>query len=104
MQSTNNFISAIITLFSTLTFVAILVVIFGVIIRRQKKLRKKQRPKNEKNHNQFKFDDGVQNYENEIFENEENSYEMINYDQIYQNESKFEANTSKTVEYLDIFE
>ncbi len=95
----------IITLFSTLAFVAILVVIFGVIIRRRKKSRKKQRPINEKRENEIKFDDGLGKYDDIICENEDNSYEIINYeldnygirvyDDINQNESKIEANPVK---------
>ncbi len=104
----------IIILFLTLAFVAIFVVIFGVIIRRRKKSRKKQRPKNEKHENEFKFDDGLQNYDQIINGNEVNAYEINNYelddydigvyDEINENESKIEANTSKTVGYLEIFE
>jgi hypothetical protein len=100
----------IITLFLTLAFVAILVAIFGVIIRRRKKSRKKQRPKNEKHENEFKFDDGLGKYDDIICENEDNSYEIINYeldncdirvyDDINQNESKIEANN--IVKYLQI--
>ncbi len=70
-----------------------------------------QRPKNE---NEFKFDDGLQNYDQIINRNEVNSYEIINYeldnygigvyDEINQNESKIEANMSKTLGYLQIFE
>ncbi len=109
MQSTNgHFLTAIITLFSTLVFVVILVVIFGVIIRRRKESRKKQRSKNE---NEFEFDNGLQIYDT-INENEVNTYEKINYelidcdigvyDKINQNGSKIESNTSKTNEYLEI--
>jgi hypothetical protein len=76
-------------------------VIFGVIIRRRKESRKKQRPRNE---NEFKFDNGLEKYDDIIYENEENSYEMIDYYEINENESKIESNTSKTVEYLKIFE
>ncbi len=112
MQSTSgHFLPAIITLFSALAFVPILVVIFGVIIRRRKESIKKQRPKNE---NEFEFDDGLQNYDQIINRNEVNSYQIINYeldnygigvyDEINENKQKIEANTSKTVGYLQIFE
>ncbi len=115
MQSTNgHFLSVIITLFSTLAFVEILVVIFGLIIRRRKESIKKQRPKNEKHESEFKFDDGLGNYDHIINGNEVHTYEIINYeldnygirvyDEINENESKIEANTSKTVGYLEIFE
>jgi hypothetical protein len=86
------------------------VAIFGVIIRHRKKSRKKQRPKNEKHENEFKFDDGLGKYDDIICENEDNSYEIINYeldncdirvyDHINQNESKIEANN--IVKYLQI--
>ncbi len=103
MQSkSSHFLTAIITLFSTLAFAAILVVIFGVIIRRRKESRKKQRPRNEKHENEYKFDDGLGKYDEIILENEENFYEIVNYDEINQNESKIEANTSKSLEYLEI--
>jgi hypothetical protein len=102
LQSTSGyFLPVIITLFSTLAFAAILVVIFGVIIRRRKESRKKRRPKDE---NEFKFDDGLEKYDEIIYENEENSYEIINYYVINQNKSKIESNTSQTLEYLEIFE
>ncbi len=115
MQSTSgHFLPAIIILFSVLAFVPILVVIIGVIIRRRKESIKKQRLKNEKHENQFQFHDGLRNYGDIINENEENSYETINYeldnygisvyDEINQNESKVEANKSKTVKYLKVFE
>ncbi len=60
-------------------------VIFGVIIRRRKESRKKQRSRNE---NEFKFDYGLERYDNIIYENEENFYEIVNYDEINQIESK----------------
>jgi hypothetical protein len=112
VQSTSgHFLPAIITVFSVLALFPILVVIFGVIIRRRKESIKMQRPKNE---NEFKFDDGLQNYDQIINRNEVNSYEIINYeldnygigvyDEINQNESKIEANMSKTLGYLQIFE
>jgi hypothetical protein len=115
VQSTSgHFLLAIITLFSALAFVPILVVIFGLIIRRRKESISKQRSKNEKHENEFRYDDGLQNYDQITNGNEVNSYEMINYeldnygigvyDEINENESKIEANTSKTVEYLQIFE
>jgi hypothetical protein len=107
------FLPVIITLFSTLAFVAILVVIFGVIVRRRKESSKREGPKNEKHENEHNFDDGLRNYDI-IYENEENSYEIMNYefdgyhigvyDQINENESKIEANTSKAVEYLEMSE
>jgi hypothetical protein len=105
-----QFLPVIITLFSTLAFAAILVVIFGVIIRRRKESRKKQRQRNEKHENKFKFDDGLERYDDIIYENEENTYEIANYDEvgkydeINENESKIEADTSKTVEYLEVLE
>jgi hypothetical protein len=77
------------------------VVIFGVIIRHRKESIKKQRPKNE---NEFKFDDGLQKYDEIIHENEDNYYEAVNYYEINENESKIKANTSKTLEYLEIFD
>ncbi len=105
MQSTSGyFLPVIITLFSTLAFAVILVVIFGAIIRRRKELIKKQRQKNNKHENEYKFDNGFEKYDDIIYENEENSYEMVNYYEINENESKIESNTSKTVEYLEIFE
>ncbi len=76
-------------------------VIFGVIIRHRKESIKKQRPKNE---NEFKFDDGLQKYDEIIHENEDNYYEAVNYYEINENESKIKANTSKTLEYLEIFD
>jgi len=114
VQSTSgHFLPVIITLFSTLAFVAILVVIFGIIIRRRKESIKKQRPKNEKNHNhnQFTFDDGLEEYDI-INGNEENSYETPNYelDNCY-TEAYDEINyddlnvvTNETVKYTQIFE
>ncbi len=64
--------------------------------------------------NEFKFDDGLGKYDDNIYENEENPYDIINYkldnygirvyDDINQNESKIEANTSQTREYLEISE
>jgi flagellar biosynthesis/type III secretory pathway M-ring protein FliF/YscJ len=105
VQSTSGyFLPVIITLFSTLAFAVILVVIFGAIIRRRKELIKKQRQKNNKHENEYKFDNGFEKYDDIIYENEENSYEMVNYYEINENESKIESNTSKTVEYLEIFE
>ncbi len=105
MQSTSgHFLPVIITLFSTLALVPILVVIFGLIIRRRKELIKKQRLKNENHENEYKFDDGLQNYDQIIDGNEENSYEMLNYEEINQNESNIETNARKTVGYLEIFE
>ncbi len=104
MQTSGYFIRVIITLFSTLAFAAILVVIFGVIIRRRKESRKKQRTKNEKHGDQCKFDDGLANYDDIIYENEENTYEIVNYYEINEKESKIVSNTSKTVEYLEMFE
>ncbi len=104
MQTSGYFIRVVITLFSTLVFAAILVVIFGVIIRRRKESRKKQRQKNEKHENEYKFDDGLRNYDDIIYENEENTYEIVNYYEINENESKIESNTSKTVGYIEIFE
>jgi hypothetical protein len=75
VQSTRGyFLPVIITLFSTLDFAAILVVIFLVIIRSRKKSIKKQRPNNEKHENQFIFDGGLQKYDDVIDENEENCY------------------------------
>jgi hypothetical protein len=115
VQSTSDhLLSIIITLFSTLAFAVILVVIFGVIIRCRKASIKNQRPKNEKhhNHNQFKFDDGLEKYDDIINGNEENSYETPNYksDKCY-TEAYDEINyddlnvvTNETVKYLEIFE
>ncbi len=112
MQSTSGHFLLVIITFSTLAFVAILVVIFGVIIRRRKESIKKQRPKNKKNHNQFTFDDGLEKYYDIINENEENSYETPNYelDNCY-TEAYDEINydhmnvvTNETVKYLEIFE
>ncbi len=111
MQSTSgHFLPVIITIFSALAFAAILLVIFGVIIRRRKESIKKQRTKNKKHDNQFKFDDGFEKYDDITDGNEMNSYEAFNYeidgydtgvyDKINQNESKIEAN--KTVEYLEM--
>jgi hypothetical protein len=83
VQSTSgHFLPVIITLFSTLALVPILVVIFGLIIRRRKELIKKQRLKSENHENEYKFDDGLQNYDQIIDGNEENSYEMLNYEEI----------------------
>jgi len=102
------FLTAIITFFTTVAFGAILVVIFGVIIRRRKESIKNQRQKDERHNNEYKFDDGLQKYDDIIHENEENTYEIVNYDEIgkydeiNENESKIEANTSKTNEYLEI--
>jgi hypothetical protein len=86
-SKSGHFLPVIITLFSTLAFVAILVVIFSVIIRLRKESIKKQRPKNEKhhNHNQFKFDDGLEKYDDIIYKNEEISYDMITYYEINEN-------------------
>ncbi len=81
MQPTSGHFLPVIITFSTLAFTAILVVIFRVIIRRR-----------------------LEKYDDIIFENEENSYEMINYDEINENESKIEANISKNPEYLEIYE
>ncbi len=79
MQSTSgHFLPVIITLFSTLAFVAILVVIFGVVIRRRKESIKNQRPKYEKHENEFKFDHGPANYDQIINGNEVNSYKLDN--------------------------
>ncbi len=72
-----------------------------MIIRHRKESIKKQRPKNE---NEFKFDDGLQKYDEIIHENEDNYYEAVNYYEINENESKIKANTSKTLEYLEIFD
>jgi hypothetical protein len=58
------------------------VVIFGVIIRRRKESRKKQRSQNEKHENEFKFDNGLERYDDIIYENEENCYEIVNYYEI----------------------
>jgi hypothetical protein len=99
--TSSNFLRVIITLFLTLAFAAILVVIFGVIIRRRKESIKKKRPRNE---NEFIFDDGLANYDHINYENEENSYEMVNYYEINENESNIEANISQTSKYLEIFE
>ncbi len=75
-------------------------------------MRKKQRPINETHENEFKFDDGLGKYDDIIYGNEENPYEIINYeldnygirvyDDINQNESKIEAN--KAVKYLELSE
>jgi predicted PurR-regulated permease PerM len=93
VQSTNgHFLPAIITLFSTLALVPILVVVFGLIIRRRKELIKKRRTKNENEWTEI------------INANEENSYEMVNYYEINENDSKIESNTNKTVKYLEIIE
>ncbi len=100
MQSTSGHFLPVIITFSALGFAAILVVIFGMIIKRRKESIKKQRPKNE---NEFEFDDGLEKYDDIINENEENSYEMVNYCEMNYNESKIESNYSKTVEYLEIF-
>ncbi len=108
-QSTSGlFLPVIITLFSTLAFAAILVVIFGVIIWRRKESRKKQRLRNERHHNQYKFDNGFEKYDDIIHKNEDNIYDLPNYYEINQNESKIEANTSKintskTSQYLEIY-
>ncbi len=100
MQPTiSHFLRVIITLFSTLAFA---VVIFGVIIWRRKESRKKQRPRNERHHNQYKFDNGLEKYDDIIHDNEENTYDLPNYYGINLNESKIEANTSQTSEYLEI--
>jgi hypothetical protein len=81
VQSTSgHFLRVIITSFLTLAFVAILMVIFEVIIRRRKKSIKKQRSKNAKHENEFKFDDGLQNYDQIINGNEVNAYEINNYE------------------------
>ncbi len=94
VQSTSDhLLSIIITLFSTLAFAVILVVIFGVIIRCRKASIKKQRPIKENYDNEFKPDDELANYE-VIPENEEHFYEIVNYEKINPNESK--------VEYLKI--
>jgi hypothetical protein len=100
VQSTSGHFLPVIITFSALGFAAILVVIFGMIIKRRKESIKKQRPKNE---NEFEFDDGLEKYDDIINENEENSYEMVNYCEMNYNESKIESNYSKTVEYLEIF-
>ncbi len=105
MQSTSgHLLPVIITLFSTVAFVAILVVIFGVIVRRRKESRKKRRQKNQMYEYEYKFDDGLQNYDHIINGDEVHTYEMLNYYEINQNESKIEANINKTVEYLEISE
>ena len=109
MQSTSGHILlAIITLFSTLALFPILVVIFVLIIRRRKESIKKQRLKNEKHENEFKFDDGLQNYDQLINGNEENSHEMPNYvlDNCYDeiNYSDLNVVTNGTVKYTEIFE
>ncbi len=117
MQSTSGHILlAIITLISTLALFPILVVIFVLIIRRRKESIKKQRLKNEKHENEFKFDDGLQNYDQLINGNEENCYEMHNYkigyyaigvyDEINQNKSNIIIIKSRQipVKYLEIFE
>jgi hypothetical protein len=106
-STSGYFLPVIITLFSTVAFVAILVAIFGVIFRRRKESKKKQTQKNE---NKYKFNDRLENYDDVVYENEENSYEIVNYkldnydigvyDEINENESKIEANTSQTVEYF----
>jgi hypothetical protein len=95
-------VPGVIILFSTLAFAVILVVIFGVIIWRRKESRKKQRPRNERHHNQYKFDSGFEKYDDIIHENEENVYDLPNNYEINQNESEIEANTSKTSEYLEM--
>jgi NADH:ubiquinone oxidoreductase subunit 3 (subunit A) len=102
VQPTSGHFLPVIITFSALAFVAILVVIFGVIIRRRKESIKKQRPKNENHENEFDFDDGSRYYEGINDRNEENSYEMINYYGINYNKSNIESNSSKTVVYLDI--
>ncbi len=114
MQSTSGHFLPVIITFSTLAFVAILVVIFGVIIRHRKESIKKQRPKNEKNHNhnQFEFDDGLERHDDIINGNEENSHEMPNYklDKCYTeayeeiNYNDLNVVTNETVKYLEIFE
>ncbi len=53
---------------------------------------------------EYKFDDGLQNYDHIINGDEVHTYEMLNYYEINQNESKIEANINKTVEYLEISE
>ncbi len=64
--------------------------------------REKSRPRNERHHNRYKFDNGLEKYDDIIDENEDNIYDLPNYYEINQNESKVEANTSKTPEYLEI--
>ncbi len=74
---------------------------------RRKDSKKKQRQKNE---NKYKFNDKLENYDDVVYENEDNSYEIMNYkldnydigvyDEINENESKIEANTSQTVEHF----
>ncbi len=108
MRSSGHFLPAIITLFSTLALVPILVVVLGLIIRRRKESIKKQRPKNE---NEFKSD-GLANYEAIINGNEVSVYEIINselddhdigvYDEINENESKVKEIANNTVEYLEM--
>ncbi len=87
-------------------------IIFGLIIRRRKESIKKQRLKNEKHNNQFKFDDGLEKYDDIINGNEENSYEMPNYklDNCY-TEAYDEINyddlnvvTNETVKYTELLE
>jgi hypothetical protein len=100
LQPTSGyFLPVIITLFCTLAFTAIVVGIFGLIIRRRKESRKKQTPKNE---NQYKFDDGLQKYDEITYENEDNSYETVNYYVINQNDSKIKTNSSQNLQYLEI--
>ncbi len=94
LPTSGYFLPAIITV-STLAFAAILVVIFGVIIWRRKESRKKQRLRNERHHNQYKFDNGLEKYDDIIHENEDNTYDLPNYYEINQNESKIDANTSR---------
>ncbi len=77
-------------------------VIFGVIIWRRKESRKKQRLKNERYHKGYKFDNGLERCDDIIDESEDNIYDLPNYYEINQNESKIDANTSKTPEYLEI--
>ncbi len=56
-----NFSPLIITLFSTLALVPILVVIIVVIIRHRKESRKKQSTKNQRN--EYEFDNGLGKYD-----------------------------------------
>jgi flagellar biosynthesis/type III secretory pathway M-ring protein FliF/YscJ len=72
-----HFSQIIIPLFSTFALVPILVVITRVIFKRRKETRKKQSAKSQKHENQFRFDDGLQQYDEIMNENEENSYEII---------------------------
>ncbi len=71
---------------------------------------KKQRQKNEKHKNEYIFGDGLENYDDIVCQNEENSYEIMNYkldnydigayDQINYNE--LNVKTNKTVEKTQI--